>query len=545
MRYVEKIIDGYATNYTTAYNYSTSYPWNNTARAFDWNKDIAPNDSGVDGSTDWWNTYATVKLSTSISSNRWYVNGLTNWKSAVNENFDAAYDGTGTEYINFSCLPLDSIIKKMSFVVRSSMPTYAKEIISYYKNNTQIGTNISTGSLTAFNFKSTQKEGMSVSSYGQTWTRDSNGELKSSNSAGSTWTIGTWAISDLQAGLFKPKVELRRVSGAGTAYWHPRGFGLQVIVDIPMYTISDGSINGTIQGVGEFFSGKKTTLIAQPNSGYRFKCWEDGNTSSIREVTVNSDSTYIAYFEPIYVLYDTILNFQKWKNNGILANNGNISQITEIGFTLTSSAEANEGTAISPFFPVKPGKSYKIDIDIEALTPTESNDWDIYIFFCDENGTWIDFIDGASNRFSENFNNTERIFTAPNKTEVVKAQIRCDANGSNNTVKFSNFRIYPAEYEYMSSSIENAIDRVDSSAWSIPTPTRKGYKFLSWNTEPDGKGITYTSESVYPIDDLVLYSQWKPNSIFIGDKPIKDIYIGTNKIKEVYIGTTKIYGQRS
>lgn len=304
MRYVEKIIEGAATSYSSAYSYSTSYPWSNTAKAFDWNKNVAPDEEGIDGSADWWNTYATVKLGTSTSSNRWYVNGLTNWKSAVNENFDMDYSGTGIEYTNFSCLPTDSIIKSITFLVRSSMPSYANEYATFYRNSTQIGSNVSTGKFGNFILKSTTSSGTKVDTTGWAWNRESDGNLKTSGSSGSTYSIGAWTVTNLQAGQFKPKVELRRTSGAsGSGYWYPRGFALKVTVDIPVYTIRDMSINGSISGVGEYFSGKKVILTANPNPGYRFKYWGDGSTSATREVTVTSDTSYVAYFEPISQIY--------------------------------------------------------------------------------------------------------------------------------------------------------------------------------------------------------------------------------------------------
>lgn len=303
MRYIEKTIEGVATGYTSAYSYSTSYPWTNTNKAFDWNKDIPPDEEGVDGSTDWWNTYATVKLGTSTSSNRWYVNGLTNWKSAVNENFDMDYSGTGTEYTNFSCLPTDSIIKSIQFLSRSSMPSYANEYATFYRNSTQIGSNVSTGNFGNFLLKATTSSGTKVGTTGWIWNREDDGNLKANATSGAVYSIGNWTVADLQAGQFKPKVELRRVSGASSSSWYPRGFALKLIVDIPVYTIRDMSINGSISGVGEYFSGKKAVLTAKPDPGYKFKYWEDGNTSATREVTVTSDISYTAYFEPISQIY--------------------------------------------------------------------------------------------------------------------------------------------------------------------------------------------------------------------------------------------------
>lgn len=316
---------------------------------------------------------------------------------------------------------------------------------------------------------------------------------------------------------------------------HCRVYDNYVVVNykIPGYIITvNAGTGGTVSGGGEYDNGTTATLTATPSTGYKFKQWSDGDTNATRTITVTANATYTAQFTPVYVTYDSIFNFQKWKSNGISASNGIISDENDIGFVLVSNDGANEGTATSPFFEVEYGKSYKIDIDVVG------DDWDVYIFFCDENGTWIDFAD-STNRFSSNGGGvSSRIFTAPNNPEVVKAQIRCDANGANNTVVFGNFRIYPSDCEYMSNTVSSN-ERTDTAAWSMPTPTRAGYTFTGWNTKADGSGTMYTSASAFPSDDLTLYSQWESSSsIFVGTQRVT-VYCGRQKMS-VYCGTQKL-----
>lgn len=265
-------------------------------------------------------------------------------------------------------------------------------------------------------------------------------------------------------------------------------------------TVTAGT-GGTVTGGGTYESGTSVTIKATANSGYRFVKWSDGNTNATRTVTVTGNATYTAEFAvAAFVAYDSIFCFSKWKTNGIAAGNGTVSNITDIGFTLTSNAGVAEGTATSHFFPVEAGKSYKIDIDITG------DNWDVYIFFCDANGGWVDFAD-SKNRFSSNGGGVaSRVFTAPSGS--VKAQIRVDANGASNTVAYTNFRIYPADCGYMSSSVV-AAERTDTGSWSMPTPSRAGYTFVGWNTKPDGSGTAYTSSSAFPPEDIVLYSIWQ------------------------------------
>ena len=48
---------------------------------------------------------------------------------------------------------------------------------------------------------------------------------------------------------------------------------------------------------------------------------------------------------------------------------------------------------------------------------------------------------------------------------------------------------------------------------SSTEPTREGYTFEGWNTEPDGSGTTYTAEDIVtlPLTGVTrLYAMWKP-----------------------------------
>lgn len=90
----------------------------------------------------------------------------------------------------------------------------------------------------------------------------------------------------------------------------------------------------------------------------------------------------------------------------------------------------------------------------------------------------------------------------------------------------------------MSNTVDES-ERVDYGLWSMPTPVRSGYEFIGWNTEPDGGGTAYTSESTFPTDDLTLYSQWKDMSkVYCGTKKVS-VYCGTQKVS-VYCGTVKL-----
>ena len=68
---------------------------------------------------------------------------------------------------------------------------------------------------------------------------------------------------------------------------------------IPNYTITvKAGIGGTVSGGGTFEAGKTATITATANVGYKFKQWNDGNTSASRSVTVTGNATYTAEFTP-------------------------------------------------------------------------------------------------------------------------------------------------------------------------------------------------------------------------------------------------------
>ncbi|MBQ7117654.1 MAG: hypothetical protein IJN88_05530, partial [Clostridia bacterium] len=252
------------------------------------------------------------------------------------------------------------------------------------------------------------------------------------------------------------------------------------------------------------------------------------------------------------ITFDNLIDFRDW--NTTSASNAVISAVTNGGFTLTSNEGVGEGTSSSPFFAVQPGKQYKIDMDFEG------DGWDVYIFFCDANGNWIDFADGPTNRYSSNgstgIDKDNAVFTAPNKSEVVKAQIRVDANGSNNSVTFSNIRVYEE------GTVVDGVSYVEAKTYShgdplgakLSVPTKEGYTFNGWwvdsiNTNgvkdageqvTDGEGNVVTDLQNFGItQDWVLYSEWTINKYTVTWKNEDGTVLETDT--DVEYGTTPTY----
>jgi hypothetical protein len=53
---------------------------------------------------------------------------------------------------------------------------------------------------------------------------------------------------------------------------------------------------GTVTGTGDYAANTNATITATPNTGYRFVQWNDGNSQSIRTITVTQDISFVAEF---------------------------------------------------------------------------------------------------------------------------------------------------------------------------------------------------------------------------------------------------------
>lgn len=296
------------------------------------------------------------------------------------------------------------------------------------------------------------------------------------------------------------------------------------VVYCTLELVSLPSEGGTVTGGGTVVQGSTVSLNATPNTGYRFVGWyENSNmiiSSAASSITVNSNRTFTARFERCFVIYDSIFSFKRWKDfDGIGSGSGiAVSNLSDVGFTGTATVDDAYTKESSPIIPVEKGKEYTVEF--EAV----GGNFELFVFNCDVWGAWS----GSSPQFTMKSNNKKFNFTAA--TDYIS--IRCDVVGTGTVVDFSNFRIYPADCQYMSASVPDA-ERIDQTSWSMPTPTREGYAFTGWNTKADGSGKKYTSDDTFPTDYLFLYSQWEEAKPEI--KNVQMIYLDkqiseTNKV---------------
>ncbi|MBR5984100.1 MAG: T9SS type A sorting domain-containing protein [Bacteroidales bacterium] len=65
-----------------------------------------------------------------------------------------------------------------------------------------------------------------------------------------------------------------------------------------IFVISNNNAYGTTTGTGVYEANAEIQISATANDGYEFLSWNDGNTDTLRTITVTGDATYIATFIP-------------------------------------------------------------------------------------------------------------------------------------------------------------------------------------------------------------------------------------------------------
>ncbi len=234
---------------------------------------------------------------------------------------------------------------------------------------------------------------------------------------------------------------------------------------------------------------------------------------TVNKLTPTDGATVTLYAvwvpDKVNITFDNLIDIKEWSK--LTPSNATVSNVTDTGFTLTSiEPTGGEGTYSSPYFTVEAGKQYKIDIE------TTGAPWDVYIFFCDANGNWVDFLDGQTNRYSS-YTTWEPVFTAPNKESVVKAQIRVDANEPANPVTFNNIRVY--EYSIGEIDVTPANKQViyGDAFGALPVPTREGFTFAGWY---DGATLYTSASTASSRNTYFLKSEWIKNEDVLAEDNI-------------------------
>jgi|GEM_PF-1101114 len=440
----------------------------------------------------------------------WYVSDFTNQTSSYyngtatgSSEYSGDFNSAGTQFssgndsstgIKYNGTWNKAISGTASFRIKSAVKTKTNKVI----DSTAWNNNFVNISVTGANKSTLRTKVMEGTSYAkENYTADTWNTYYSALKAAAT-NLGNPASATVDtSALTKAESELMT-----TAYFNANGGSLGTTPSSVPFTIGSASSVAFPQS---------TLISAYPvtRTGYTFLGWaKDKNATSA------PDSLAVGFNETVYavwqansydVAFDNLLTVKNWSKN---PNNATISFNDDYSvITLTSKDGAGEGTSESPEFSVTAGKQYKIDIDFEG------NNWDIYIFFrnATTGGTGIEFADNATRRYSSNGSTgvdpENAVFTAP--AGATKAVIRLDANGSNNTVKFKNVRVYEAGSGSDGASYKPVTAYKYDSTYgnALPTPAKTGYVFKGWVDE-NGNAIAADAKVDFTVTKH-LYSTWE------------------------------------
>ena len=89
---------------------------------------------------------------------------------------------------------------------------------------------------------------------------------------------------------------------------------------VNMYMVILNAENGVVIGAGEYAYGTEVTIIAMPNTGYKFVRWSDGDTLATRQIVVKENIELTAEFIVIETALDDVdySNIEVYVNNGVI-----------------------------------------------------------------------------------------------------------------------------------------------------------------------------------------------------------------------------------
>lgn len=137
-----------------------------------------------------------------------------------------------------------------------------------------------------------------------------------------------------------------------------------------------GTVTGIVSG-NSLGYGWQRTIKAEPNTGWAFKQWSDGNTDVERTITVSGDATYTAVFEKIK--YNVVVNCGEGGTfTGLSSGNNEV----EHGQSITITANSDAGYEFWGFriFDLESDEVIQESSD-NPLTLTVTRDLIINIFF--------------------------------------------------------------------------------------------------------------------------------------------------------------------
>ncbi len=311
------------------------------------------------------------------------------------------------------------------------------------------------------------------------------------------YTFSSWTKTAGNGSLSGNTFTFGNNSATVKANWTPNSYTITPVYDTTTYPAVSYNIEST-----------SISLPTPTKTGYTFAGWvvsaADGNWSVGDKVTSNPSGKYgNITIAPTWtannysvIFDDNLFDYLAWKNTGITGSRAEITDITDKGFTVTST-EGNDGYCAfsNPSTAVEGSTEYTLSADIDYTGEAE---YDIFVQFLDTNGAHIEYRNVHTDTFT---------FTTPANCGFIK--IRFDANLAGNVLRAENIRLYKSGTGYNNiSCVYPSTVTYDGTYGELPVPTKPHYDFVGW-FRTDGTQLT-ADETVKITENLKVYSKWTP-----------------------------------
>ena len=260
----------------------------------------------------------------------------------------------------------------------------------------------------------------------------------------------------------------------------------------------------------------EVTPDAVSRTGYTLRGWSQtagGEPMSPAKIDIYTASPklYAVWEANKYVLtFDNYFDFDAWKNAGISAERGEISDVTLTGFTITATASGTNDayTSWTPWVAVQPNTTYRFEADLDFDNSVGRGSNEIFVHMKNANGEVdTDYLreDGTVNG-TEYYNSSGKKYVQfTTSADTATVSFRFDVNNYGNILRVDKIRLIRVDDGI--SYVPTQVVTYDGT-YDLATPTRPAYAFAGWR---DSNNITYTSGSTVAItENKALYSSWTP-----------------------------------
>ncbi|MBO4541858.1 MAG: hypothetical protein J5725_01615 [Bacteroidales bacterium] len=255
------------------------------------------------------------------------------------------------------------------------------------------------------------------------------------------------------------------------------------------FTITVQSNNeawGNVIGGGEYKKGTIVQLLATPATGYQFGKWDDGNTDNPRSITVEKNTTYIAFFvaegggggeEPVYAAAFSVSASQK-----VLFSPGNLQWSATNGGSTPTTHVVADGTAEGTWR-FAPNQWDTIGANNSNVSSTYTG--------------WIDLFGWGTSGYDNKY------------PYLINTNDAAYGNGENDITGTNyDWGVYNAIY--------NSKTQTTDAPGTWRTLTKDEWEYLL-NTRTTSSGIRYAKAKVHGMNGLVIVQDNWNNSVYALD----------------------------